>query len=63
MQKYNLKNLDCANCAAKVEAAVQKTAAVRFASVDFATPTLFLDAEDFSAVRTTIQQLQPQAAD
>ncbi len=60
MQKYNLKNLDCANCAAKVEAAVQKTAGVRFASVDFATTTLFLDAEDFSAVRTTIQQVEPQ---
>jgi Zn2+/Cd2+-exporting ATPase len=60
MQKYTLKNLDCANCAAKVEAAVQKTTGVRFASVDFATTTLFLDADDFDAVRTVIQQVEPQ---
>ena len=54
MDKYTLQNLDCANCAAKIENAVQKTPGVSFASVDFATTTLFLDAVDFSAVQQTI---------
>lgn len=60
MEKYLLQNLDCANCATKIESAVQQTPGVNFASVDFATITLFLDAEDFSAVQKTVQRVEPQ---
>jgi Cd2+/Zn2+-exporting ATPase len=60
MQKYSLQNLDCANCAAKIENAVQQTPGVNFASVDFATTTLYLDASDFSAVQETVQRVEPQ---
>lgn len=60
MQKYSLQNLDCANCAARIENAVQQTPGVKFASVDFATTTLFLDAMDFSAVQKTVQRVEPQ---
>jgi len=60
MQKYSLQNLDCANCAAKIEKAVQKTPGVNFASVDFATTTLFLDTVDFSAVQQAIQRVEPE---
>jgi Cd2+/Zn2+-exporting ATPase len=59
MQKYHLANLDCANCAAKIEEAIQKTPGVRFASVDFATTTLFLDAEDFLDVKDAIRRVEP----
>ncbi|MCJ7701045.1 MAG: cadmium-translocating P-type ATPase [Anaerolineales bacterium] len=60
IQKYDLKNLDCANCAAKIEDAVQKAPGVRFANVDFATATLYLDADDFSRVEDTIKQVEPE---
>jgi len=60
MQKYSLQNLDCANCAAKIENAIQKTPGVNFASVDFATTTLFLDTVDFSAVQQAIQRVEPE---
>lgn len=59
MEKYSLQNLDCANCAAKIENAVQRTAGVKFASVDFATTTLYLDAADFSAVQQTVHSIEP----
>jgi len=38
--EYILKNLDCANCAAKIEAQVQKLAYIESASLNFATSTL-----------------------
>lgn len=60
MKKYTLQNLDCANCAAKIENAVLKTPGVNFASVDFATTTLFLDAADFSAVQDSVQKIEPE---
>ncbi len=60
MQKYSLLNLDCANCAVKIENAVQKTPGVNFASVDFATTTLFLDTVDFPAVQQAIRRVEPE---
>jgi len=62
MQKYTLQNLDCANCAAKIEDAVQHTPGVKFASVDFATTTLYLDALDFAAVQKTVQKVEPDVS-
>jgi Cd2+/Zn2+-exporting ATPase len=60
MQKYSLHNLDCANCAAKIEKAVKNTHGVNFASVDFATTTLYLDAVDFSAVEHAVRRVEPE---
>jgi Cd2+/Zn2+-exporting ATPase len=59
MQKYTLKNLDCANCAVKIEDAVKKTPGVKFASVDFATTTLYLEADDLLQVKKTVEQVEP----
>lgn len=59
MQKYKLENLDCVNCAARIESVVQKTEGVRFASVDYVTKTLFLDADDFHRVRNSIKRIEP----
>jgi Cd2+/Zn2+-exporting ATPase len=43
--KYRLEGLDCANCAAKIENELRKHEKFRFASVNFATKTLVLEAE------------------
>lgn len=43
---YVLEDLDCANCAAKIEEAVKKIDGVISASVSFMTQKLVLEAED-----------------
>lgn len=45
-KKYNLKDLDCANCASKMETAIKKIPGVKEASVSFMTQKLTIDAED-----------------
>ena len=45
-KKFNLEDLDCANCAAKMEAAIKKIPGVNSASVSFMTQKLVLDADD-----------------
>ena len=41
-----LENLDCANCAPKMEAAIQKLDGVQSATVSFMTQKLTLEAEE-----------------
>ena len=60
VKKYKLENLSCANCAADIESAVQKMEGVRFARINFAAGSLHLEADNLDAVRTTIQQIEPQ---
>lgn len=43
---YKLTDLDCAHCAAKMEAAIQKIDGVSEASVSFLTQKLTVEAED-----------------
>lgn len=43
---YKLKNLDCANCAAKMEHAISKIDGVSNARMNFMTQKLTIDAED-----------------
>jgi len=43
---YKLEELGCANCAAKMEAAIAKIPGVREVSVHFITQKMVLDAED-----------------
>ena len=42
---YKLEDLDCANCAAKMEAAINKLDGVKKATVSFMTQKLTLEAE------------------
>ena len=51
-KKLKLVDLDCANCAAKMEGAIKKIDGVNDATVSFLTQKLTLDAEDarFEAV-------------
>ena len=43
---FKLRDLDCANCAAKMEAAIRKLPGVNDASVSFLAQKLTLDADD-----------------
>lgn len=43
---YRLEDLDCANCAAKMERAISKIDGVNEASVSFMTQKLTIDADD-----------------
>ena len=43
---FKLQDLDCANCAAKMEAAIKKIDGVNDASVSFMSQKLTLDADD-----------------
>lgn len=43
---FKLEDLDCANCAAKMEAAILKLDGVRDCKVNFLTQKLTLDADD-----------------
>lgn len=45
-KRYKLENLDCANCAAKMEAAIKKIDGVNDATVSFMTQRLTLDAPE-----------------
>ena len=45
-KRYNLVDLDCANCAAKMEEAIKKIDGVNNATVSFMTQKLTLDADD-----------------
>ena len=43
---YMLEDLDCANCAQKMEEAVKKIDGVKFASVNFLAQKMTLEADD-----------------
>ena len=45
-KKFKLIDLDCANCAAKMEEAIKKIDGVNDASVSFMTQKMMLDADD-----------------
>ena len=51
-KRYNLTDLDCANCAAKMEDAINKLDGVQKATVSFMAQKLLLEADDdkFDAV-------------
>ena len=45
-KKFKLQDLDCANCAAKMEDAIKKIPGVNDAVVSFMTQKMTIDAED-----------------
>ncbi len=45
-KKFKLQDLDCANCAAKMEEAIKKIDGVNDASVSFMTQKMMIDADD-----------------
>lgn len=59
MEIYKLENLDCADCARKIESGVRACPGVRCVSVDFATLSMRIDAEDMGNVVRKIGSLEP----
>ena len=57
-KKFKLQDLDCANCAAKMEDAIKKIPGVTDASVSFMTQKLMVEAEDteFDGIMKQIQK-------
>lgn len=45
-KKFKLEDLDCANCAAKMEEAIKKIAGVHNATVSFMTQKMTIEAEE-----------------
>ena len=43
---FAIEEIDCANCAAKIEAAIQKIDSVTFANVNFFAQKLTIEADD-----------------
>lgn len=62
---FKLKDLDCANCAAKMETAIGKIEGVTAVNVNFMTQKLSLEAPDdsfsrvLSEVRAVIRRVEP----
>ena len=56
---YNLEDLECANCAAKMESGIKQLPGVTFAAVSFITQKLILETEgdDQSKIIKEIQKL------
>ena len=65
---FALEELDCANCAAKLERAVAKIEGVRSVTVSFLTQKLTLEADDgqfdeiFEQVVKTLRKIEPDCA-
>ncbi len=65
---FRLQDLDCANCAAKMEAAIQKLEGVTAASVNFMAQRLTLEAADADFdrilldVQKTIRKVEPDCS-
>ena len=58
-KKFKLQDLDCANCAAKMEEAIKKIDGVNDASVSFMTQKMTIDAADdrFDAIMDEVEQV------
>ena len=62
---YKLIDLDCANCAAKMEAAIKKLPGVQDATVSFMTQKLTVEADDdkfdeiMKEIQKTIKKIEP----
>ncbi len=55
---YKLENLDCANCAAKIENAIKETEGVVNASVSFMTQKLTIETEaDIDEIMAKIKKI------
>ena len=60
MKKYQLKNIDCASCAAKIEEGLSKMEEVKSCSVNFANSSLFIDTDNIESVKKKIKEIEPE---
>lgn len=60
MTAYKIQNLDCSNCANKLEKAINALPSVRQAKIAFASDMLYIDCDDLREVKECIKQIEPQ---
>ncbi len=59
MKTYKLKNLDCANCAVKLEHGLSKLECVNKVTVNFATESMHINTYNLYEVKEKIKSLEP----
>lgn len=59
VKKYTLGNVDCAGCAAKIEKGLNNLDGVKYASFDFASQTLHLQADNIDEAIKHIKRIEP----
>lgn len=62
MKKYKLQNLDCADCAFKIEGRLKELEGVKEVSVNFATETLIIDADDIDKAIEEVKRIEPDVS-
>lgn len=60
MKKYQLKNIDCASCATKIENGLSKLDHVNYVNVNFANAIMTIDTTDIEKVKQKIKELEPE---
>lgn len=60
MKKYQLKNIDCASCATKIEDGLSKLEGVKSCSVNFANSSLLIDTDNIESVKKKIKDIEPE---
>ena len=58
-EKFYLKNLDCAACAAKIETGLKAVAGIDDAVLDFASLTLHVRATDIARIVEEVRKIEP----
>jgi Cd2+/Zn2+-exporting ATPase len=59
-EKYSVKNLDCASCAAKIEHGLKSVNGVNDVVLDFANLTLHVKATDLTKIIAEAQRIEPE---
>ena len=60
MKKYMLNNLDCADCALKLENGLSKLNSVESVAINFATATMQIETESMDEVLAAIRHIEPE---
>ncbi len=62
--KYNIKDLNCANCAKKIEETLNKDKNIKSASINFAKQTVIVEtniSDPFNYVKDIVEKIEPDA--
>lgn len=62
--KYNIKDLECANCAKKIEETLNKDKNIKSASINFAKQTVIVEtniSDPFNYVKDIVEKIEPDA--
>ena len=57
---FNVKNIDCASCAAKIENGLKSVDGVHDAVLDFASLTLHVKTEDIKRIIDEVRKIEPE---